>query len=383
MLAQPPLSLYVHVPWCVRKCPYCDFNSHEAKEAIPQQAYIDSLCKDLLSELENARSRPLVSIFIGGGTPSLLEAGFFARLISFIGDHFELADDVEITLEANPGTAEAERFNAYRELGINRLSIGIQSFDDLQLQKLGRIHDAMQARNAVALARLAGFDNVNIDMMHGLPGQRSLDALRDLEYALQLNPEHLSWYQLTIEPNTAFYSRPPTLPAEPALDEMQQGGQRLLEMFGFSQYEVSAFAREATLSRHNYNYWKFGDYIGVGAGAHGKMSFPDRDRIVRTRRLKQPAQYLRTERDYVAETSEVSHDERSLEYLMNVLRLRDGFSQTEFEAATGLPFTTVSGRIEGLVEAGMLTVSRAAEAPIITASDRGYRMLNSVLEEFL
>lgn len=383
MLELPPLSLYIHIPWCVRKCPYCDFNSHEIDGDLPQERYVEALCEDLAGEVERTGGRTLTSIFIGGGTPSLFEADAFARLLEYIRTHFELADNIEITLEANPGTVEVQRFAAYRELGINRLSLGIQSFDDLQLQKLGRIHDREQAHKAIAIAREAGFENFNLDLMHGLPGQRTEDALTDLQTAIGYEPGHLSWYQLTIEPNTVFYRRPPSLPGEGLLEEIQKQGQSLLREHGFSQYEVSAYARPGLVSLHNHNYWCFGDYIGIGAGAHGKLSFPEHDRLIRTRKLKQPPHYLAASEGRDAEVIEIARDERALEFLMNALRLRKGFSTAQFEGGTGLPFSTISNRVEYLVETGLMATDQRFNDRFYAASEQGYRFLNSLLEEFI
>lgn len=375
----PPLSLYVHIPWCVRKCPYCDFNSHETKSTLPEAEYLAALCADFESELAAIAGREIESIFIGGGTPSLFSATTYAELLAFVQRHTPLARTCEITLEANPGTAEAAKFRAYRDIGINRLSLGIQSFDDRQLRTLGRIHDAAQAKAAIAMARTSGFDNFNLDLMHGLPDQTPDDAANDLRQALEFQPAHLSWYQLTIEPNTVFHSRPPVLPPEPGLLAIQEQGQQLLAGHGYEQYEVSAYARAQQASRHNLNYWRFGDYIGIGAGAHGKLSDAASGTIVRTRKLKQPMHYLANSLDRTAERKAVAQEDLSLEFLLNALRLRQGFTTAQFESRTGLPFSTIGNRVEYLVSQSLLE----READWIRPTPRGYEMLNSLLEEFL
>lgn len=379
MLELPPLSLYIHVPWCVRKCPYCDFNSHEASTVLPEAEYLAALCADFDADAHMIGDREIQSIFIGGGTPSLFAATTYENLFKHLQRGARFARDCEITLEANPGTAEAAKFRDYRAIGINRLSIGVQSFDAGQLATLGRIHDADQARAAVTMAREAGFDNFNLDLMYGLPGQTPDDAVNDLKEALAFKPEHLSWYQLTIEPNTVFHSRPPTLPAEGSLLAIQEQGQRLLEQKGYKQYEVSAYARGDRASRHNLNYWRFGDYLGIGAGAHGKLSDTANDTITRTRKIRQPNHYLANSLERTAERKPVKVEERPLEFLLNALRLRQGFTTTEFEGRTGIPFSTIGKRVEYLVAQGLLV----READCIRPSARGYELLNSLLEEFL
>ena len=274
MLSLPPLSLYIHIPWCVRKCPYCDFNSHRSPDDLPEDDYVDALLEDLESDRVHAQGRPLRSIFIGGGTPSLFSPRAYQRLLAGIRHAVPFDDNLEITLEANPGTFEQEKFSAYRAAGINRLSIGIQSFNPLHLQALGRIHDDTEALRAAAIARRAGFDNLNLDLMFGLPGQSRREALDDLRRAADCAPAHLSWYQLTIEPNTEFYRRPPPLPGDDALAAMQEEGQALLARAGYRQYEISAYSQPGRACAHNLNYWTFGDYLGIGAGAHGKLTHP-------------------------------------------------------------------------------------------------------------
>lgn len=379
MLELPPLSLYVHVPWCVRKCPYCDFNSHEHDGDLPEAEYIEALCADFDANLPALAGRELESIFIGGGTPSLFSAGAFEQLLQYINRHVNFSPSIEITLEANPGTAEAARFRDYRSLGINRLSLGIQSFADTQLKRLGRIHDSAQARRAIDLARAAGFDNFNLDLMHGLPEQSVTEAMADLDTALAFAPPHLSWYQLTIEPNTVFYSRPPPLPAEPVLESLQVEGLARLADAGLVRYEVSAYSLAGRQSTHNLNYWRFGDYIGIGAGAHGKLTQPEADEILRTRAHRQPRHYLAATASRQAERKAVTGDERPLEFLLNALRLVEGFSEAQFAARTGLPFSRIAKQVECLTKTGLLSHTDGR----VTTTDKGYSLLNSVLEEFL
>lgn len=379
MLELPPLSLYIHVPWCVRKCPYCDFNSHEFQGALPEQEYVDALCADLDAELSRVQARRLQSIFIGGGTPSLLSGDSYARLIAHIEQRIGFENNIEITLEANPGTVEAGRFSAFRQAGINRLSLGIQSFDDAQLKQLGRIHDSAQARKAIAIAQDAGFDNFNLDLMHGLPGQSVSGALKDLQTALAYQPRHLSWYQLTIEPNTVFYRRPPPLPADELIADMQQEGQSLLAEHGLQQYEVSAYAHTDFASKHNLNYWQFGDYLGIGAGAHGKLSDPEAGEILRTRKKKQPGHYLQSTLERTGESATIAAEDLPLEFLLNALRLRAGFTRKQFEARTGLAFSVIGKRVEYLQSKRLLEL----DGDQIRTTTRGYLLLNSVLEEFL
>ncbi len=379
MLELPPLSLYVHIPWCVRKCPYCDFNSHEHAGDIPEREYVAALLTDLQADLPLVKGRSLQSIFFGGGTPSLLSAEAMAELLQGIQALIPFAADCEITLEANPGTAEAARFAGFRRAGVNRLSIGVQSFDDRHLQTLGRIHDATQARRAITMARDAGFDNFNIDLMHGLPAQTSVEAMADIEQALELQPAHLSWYQLTIEPNTVFYSKPPPLPDDDELGAIQGRGAELLATAGYTQYEVSAYAQTGRASMHNMNYWQFGDYLGIGAGAHGKLTDPESNSIMRLRKRKQPAHYLRSDVDRLALREFIAPENRAFEFLLNALRLRQGVARSLFTARTGLAFSTIAKQVECLQHKELMDLSEST----LATTDRGYQLLNSVLEEFL
>lgn len=373
---RPPLSLYIHVPWCVRKCPYCDFNSHALQGELPESAYLDALLEDLDRDLPLVSEREISTVFIGGGTPSLMSGAFYQALFGRLSEKLALARDAEITLEANPGTLEAGRFEAFRKAGINRLSIGVQSFDPDHLTVLGRIHDSDSAHRAIETARQAGFDNFNIDLMHGLPGQTPEQAVRDLEAALAYEPPHLSWYQLTLEPNTEFYSRPPTLPDDDRLWDIYQQGARFLRAHGYRDYEVSAWCRNDRASRHNLNYWTFGDYLALGAGAHGKVSFAD-GRIMRYWKTRQPDAYLNRIGSRTAGTAEIEPEERPLEFLMNALRLSEGVDETLFLQRTGLPLATVGVKLDQLRKEGLLEKGR------LQATDLGQRYLNSLLERFL
>ena len=381
MLELPPLSLYIHIPWCVKKCPYCDFNSHEASQSLPEAEYVNALISDFENDWSRIEPRQIHSIFIGGGTPSLFSANSFAVLLKNIRTISGYAEDIEITLEANPGTAEAEKFRAFREIGINRLSIGIQSFEDQQLKNLGRIHSSDESKQSIEIALQSGFDDFNLDLMHSLPGQTAEAALADIKTALSYRPTHLSWYELTIEPNTVFYSKPPSLPDDSLTAELQSNGRAFLDQSNYKQYEVSAYAKENRKSQHNINYWSFGDYIGIGAGAHGKLSDQKSNAIFRTRKHKQPQHYLRSELSRVAEILEVIEADRPLEFLLNALRLRRGFRQAEFEQRTGVPFSTIAKKVESLSNSGMLALDKADSR--VRATDKGYQLLNSVLVEFL
>lgn len=378
--APPPLSVYVHLPWCVRKCPYCDFNSHGTRgREIPEGPYVDALIRDLGFERASAAGRRVETVFFGGGTPSLFSARALERFLAHLAETFPLAPDAEITLEANPGTAEARRFSDYRALGINRLSLGVQSFDDRHLAALGRIHGAAEARAAIAMARDAGFENLNIDLMYGLPGQTAREALADLREAVSFEPAHISWYQLTIEPDTAFHRRPPRLPAEDDIWSMAEAGVALLADAGFGQYEVSAYARPARQCRHNRNYWEFGDYLGLGAGAHGKVS--GAHGIVRRARERHPERYMAAAGTAAAVAEERLLDPEDLpfEFMLNAARLREGFDLHLFAARTGLPAEVLRVRLEAAVARGLAEIRDGRVRPTAL----GRRFLNDLVGEFL
>ncbi|MGB2114618.1 MAG: radical SAM family heme chaperone HemW [Marinobacter adhaerens] len=373
---RPPLSLYIHVPWCVRKCPYCDFNSHAFTGTIPESAYLQALLEDLDQDLAFATDRPIETVFIGGGTPSLMSGDFYDRLFRELRARLAFATNAEITLEANPGTLEAGRFDAFRAAGINRLSIGVQSFNPDHLKTLGRIHDADAAHRAIRASRRAGFDNFNIDLMHGLPGQTPGQALEDIQTALDYKPPHLSWYQLTLEPNTEFYSRPPELPDDDHLWDIYRRGSDYLHQHGYEDYEVSAWSLQGRASRHNLNYWTFGDYLALGAGAHGKISLVDGG-IRRYWKTRQPDAYLNRIGSRTAGSDAIAVDDLPLEFLMNALRLKEGVDESLFSERTGLPLTTVGVKLEQLRNEKLLVSDR------LQATDLGQRYLNSLLERFL
>ncbi|MDO8860190.1 radical SAM family heme chaperone HemW [Haliea sp. E1-2-M8] len=377
-LQLPPLGLYIHLPWCERKCPYCDFNSHETK-LIPEQAYIDSLLADLAADARYTQGRSIATLFIGGGTPSLFSAAGIARLLQGIAARVPLAPDFEATMEANPGSAEAEKFAGFRAAGINRLSIGIQSFQDAQLQALGRVHNSDQAHAAIAAARSAGFQRINLDLMHGLPRQDSGLALADLATATGYGTGHLSWYQLTIEQNTVFYTQPPLLPVEDALADIQDAGEALLAATELRQYEVSAWAAPGQQCRHNRNYWEFGDYLGIGAGAHGKVSFAD-GRILRYAKRRQPEAYMTATPEQM-QLRPLWLEERDLpgEFMLNALRLNTGFHLVDYTARTGLAADTLQPALDSLLGRGLLEL----DAGQIRATSMGRRFLDSVIAEFL
>lgn len=385
-LTLPPLSLYVHIPWCVRKCPYCDFNSHQADDNLPEREYVDALIEDLKAEVPLAQGRRIHTVFFGGGTPSLFSADAIGRILEGIDQLVGLSTDAEITLEANPGTFEQARFSGYRRAGVNRLSIGIQSFQDAQLKRLGRIHGRGEALAAVEVARKAGFDNLNLDLMHGLPDQTTAAARADLEQAIALAPEHLSWYQLTIEPNTHFYNAPPLLPVEDTLADIQDTGEALLTASGYAQYEVSAYARPQRRAAHNLNYWTYGDYLGIGAGAHGKITLPASSRIVRRWKTRLPAHYLeRRHSDAIGPTHPMLAGEQTLEtealpldYLLNALRLNDGVPSAQFTERTGLRLNALQPVWKGLEEKGLVHPNRQR----LATTELGRRFLNDVLAAF-
>jgi oxygen-independent coproporphyrinogen-3 oxidase len=374
----PPLALYIHIPWCVRKCPYCDFNSHAAGPQLPETAYVDALLADLDEDLAQAHGRPLRSIFFGGGTPSLFSAQALGRLLEGVERRLAFAPDIEITLEANPGTFEQAKFKGYRSLGINRLSIGVQSFQAAKLAALGRIHDGDEAIRAADMARAAGFDNFNLDLMHGLPEQSLDDALGDLRIAIAQAPTHLSWYQLTLEPNTVFWNQPPTLPEDDILWDIQEAGQALLAEHGYAQYEVSAYAQPGKAARHNLNYWTFGDFLGIGAGAHAKLSDPD-GTIKRSWKTRLPKDYLDAGKRFGAGERVLGADELPFEFLMNVLRLTDGVASELFTQRSGLPLSLLADARARAVERGLLHSDPAR----LAATREGQLFLNDLLQYFL
>ena len=376
--ALPPLALYVHIPWCLRKCPYCDFNSHEARGDAPEAAYVDALLTDLEFALPTIWGRKVMTVFIGGGTPSLFSAAAIDRMLAGIRARVPLSPDAEVTMEANPGTFERERFTGYRAAGINRLSIGIQSFDDRHLAALGRVHDSVEARSA-AEAAIAIFGNVNLDLMYALPGQRVDDARRDASLAAALGPAHLSAYHLTLEPNTLFHRYPPPLPDDDAAAAIEEAVQATIADAGYAQYETSAFARPGRQCRHNRNYWEFGDYLGIGAGAHSKLSLPDR--VFRQLRWKQPKQYL----DAMAkgaplqEETKVTRRDIGFEFMLNALRLRDGFPLSLFTERTGLATTAIEPALKEAEAKGLIERDLATIKP----TTRGFDFLSDLQSLFL
>ena len=376
--ALPPLSLYVHIPWCARKCPYCDFNSHEARAAIPEERYVAALVTDLEQALPLIWGRRVHSVFFGGGTPSLFSARGMDAILAAARSRLALAPDAEITLEANPGTVEAEKFREFRAVGINRLSLGIQSFDPRHLKALGRIHDGVEARRAIEIAK-DNFDNVNLDLMYGLPAQTPGEAVADVEAALGYAPPHLSCYHLTIEPNTYFHRFPPRLPDDDAAAAMQDAIEARLAAAGYEHYETSAFAQPGRQCAHNLNYWKFGDYLGIGAGAHGKLSFPDR--ILRQERVKHPDSYMQAVESGTAVRAEreVTPGETGFEFMMNALRLNAGFPVSLYEERAGLPVTTVLKGLDEAERRGLIVRDHARIAPTAL----GRRFLNDLLQIFL
>ena len=374
----PPLALYVHIPWCVRKCPYCDFNSHEVRGEAPEQDYVRALIADLELALPQIWGRRVYSIFFGGGTPSLFSARAIEELLAAFRARLNLAADAEITLEANPGTFESAKFRDYRACGVNRLSIGIQSFNPAQLQALGRIHDGEKARRAIGMAQ-AHFDNINLDLMYALPQQTLQQAEQDIDTALRFGTTHLSAYHLTLEPNTLFHRHPPPLPDAELAADMQDMIDERLARAAYINYETSAFAQAGRECRHNLNYWRFGDYLGIGAGAHSKLSFPDR--ILRQMRYKQPREYLQKTAAGapVQEQHALAPEDRSFEFMMNALRLIAGFEVALFAERTGLPISAVERPLQEAVRRGLITRDHVRIAP----TERGQRFLNDLLQLFL
>jgi len=388
-LVLPPLALYIHIPWCIRKCPYCDFNSHQANDDIPEREYVAALRRDLQQDAALAQGRKLTSIFFGGGTPSILSADAIAQILIDAERTIGFEPDIEITLEANPGTFEQEKFRGFRAAGVNRLSIGIQSFNDVQLQALGRVHGRDEALRAIKVARDAGFDNINLDLMHGLPLQSLEDAQADLAQAIALSPEHISWYQLTIEQNTHFYSAPPVLPEEEILADIQDAGFAQLAEAGYEQYEVSAYARDKKRARHNINYWQFGDYLGIGAGAHGKITLPAQQHIMRLWKTRLPKHYLAGEHkiaahvgghqnSYAGGGEVLTADALPLEFLMNGLRLNEGVPAHYFSERTGLSLDALQPQWQQLEQQKLVEIVAGS----LRTTDLGRRFLNRVLQTY-
>ncbi|EEX50992.1 radical SAM family heme chaperone HemW [Pasteurella dagmatis] len=379
-LQLPPLSLYIHIPWCVQKCPYCDFNSHAQKGQIPEQEYIQHLLQDLQQDLQHykhsVQDRTLYSIFIGGGTPSLFSAEGIQQLLSGVEQLIPFKSDIEITLEANPGTAEAERFKGYVKAGVTRISMGIQSFNDDKLKRLGRIHNAQEAKSAVNFAKVSGLKSFNLDLMHGLPNQTLTEALDDLKQAIKLDPPHLSWYQLTIEPNTMFAYRPPVLPDDDELWDIFEQGHQLLTDAGYVQYETSAYAKPDFQCQHNLNYWRFGDYLAIGCGAHGKMSFENGD-ILRYSKTKHPKGYMRGE--YLYEEKHVVAEDRPFEFFMNRFRLLEAVPKAEFIQFTGLREKNIREQIQWALGKNYIVETHHTWQ----VTKKGKFFLNELLEEFL
>ena len=403
MLKLPPLSLYIHIPWCIRKCPYCDFNSHEKSGDLPIDAYVQALYEDLQNDISFAQGRSIHSIFFGGGTPSLMPAEAIGTIINNVRSLIPIDRDAEITLETNPGTAEYSNFNKLLHAGINRLSFGAQSFDDLQLATLGRIHSSDDIYSAIHKARKDGFSNFNIDLMHGLPGQTVDGALDDLRKAIKLQPKHISWYQLTIEPNTSFYSAPPILPYDNLLADIFIEGRNLLAEAGFEAYETSAYAQPGYVSRHNQNYWRFGDYLAIGAGAHGKITqraaqvntqrasqgldqaraqeppLGDSHTIFRYQKTRMPNDYIQPKRSRTAKQANIDASDLALEFLMNALRLDAGVESKLFTERTGRDLTEIQHQLSSLRERGLLT----SNLQRIQTTARGRLFLNDILGEFV
>ncbi|EKO3469234.1 radical SAM family heme chaperone HemW [Vibrio fluvialis] len=386
MLTPPALSLYVHIPWCVQKCPYCDFNSHALKADIPEEEYIDALLEDLDTDIERYQlagdPRLLHSIFIGGGTPSLISADGIGRLLRGIEARIAFKSDIEITMEANPGTIEAERFAGYRHVGVTRISIGVQSFEPEKLTRLGRIHGREEAVNAAKLAHQIGLNSFNLDLMHGLPDQTLDQALADLDRAIELAPPHLSWYQLTIEPNTMFYFKPPTLPDDDALWDIFDLGHQKLTEAGYVQYEISGYSKPGYQCQHNLNYWRFGDYLGIGCGSHGKLSFAD-GRIVRTTKVKHPRGYLAAYQNlakpYLDSEQLVEDVDRPFEFFMNRFRLIEPCPKADFSATTGLPIRVIQPTLDWAIEQGYLSDNDTHWQ----ITEKGKLFLNDLLAAFM
>ncbi|OGT29921.1 MAG: YggW family oxidoreductase [Gammaproteobacteria bacterium RIFCSPHIGHO2_12_FULL_35_23] len=377
LLKLPPLSLYIHIPWCIKKCPYCDFNSHSTNyEEPPEEAYVTALIQDLEEDLAKIWGRPIASIFIGGGTPSLFSAKAIERLLQAIHTRLAFNPLIEITLEANPGTFEQQKFKDFKQIGINRLSIGVQSFQNDKLNLLGRVHHGDEAKHAIEIAKEAGFINFNIDLMHGLPQQSVSDALFDLTTALSFSPPHLSWYQLTIEPNTAFAKFSPVLPHEEILFEIQQQGHAFLATNGYEHYEISAYAKPNHQANHNLNYWQFGDYLGIGAGAHSKITDLASQTIIRYTKTRNPKDYLDKTKSFTCHSQSIETFDLPLEFMMNALRLTQGVSFDLFESRTGLAIHTISEQLRSAQQQGFL------EKTFLKTTPLGQQFLNDCLLSF-
>ncbi len=380
LLQLAPLSLYVHMPWCIRKCPYCDFNSHELKQTIPERDYINALIDDLSQELDFVQNRRISSVFIGGGTPSLFSAESIARLLNELDRLIGFKPDTEITLEANPGAIEADKFIEFKQTGVNRLSIGIQSFQDLQLKKLGRIHNRKEAIHAVELAHSAGFENLNLDLMFGLPEQTTEAAMEDVQTCLALEPTHISYYQLTLEPNTFFYKFPPKMPDSESTWNIQQAGHHCLKTKGYQQYEISGFSKTGYRCQHNLNYWRFGDYLGIGAGAHGKITDIRSGKLFRYWKKKQPSEYMAqaSKENRLGGRSTVAIEDLPFEFLMNNLRIREGFDKSSFESRTGMHFSTLEPELSKCFADCLLEKNYNN----IRCTETGWNFLDEVLQRF-
>ena len=377
----PPLSLYIHIPWCEKKCPYCDFNSHELTQQLPEKEYLAALKQDLAFERQRVGKRPLVSLFIGGGTPSLVSVSFIEQLLQTVEEQFCLVGEVEITLEANPGSTEVNKLVGFRAAGINRVSLGIQSFDDHSLQRIGRIHNGAEARRAIEAVQQAGLERYNVDLMFGLPDQTVAGGLRDLTEALDFGVTHLSWYQLTLEPNTRFAHFPPQLATEDDIFQLHDEGQQQLAQRGLQQYEISAYSQPGQQSRHNLNYWRFGDYLGVGAGAHGKLTDELTGRVSRSWKWKHPRQYMEQVKNGTPcqGAGQVMAEQLPSEYMINRLRLNVGFTADEYQQATGLPLSTIAEPIAEATRRGLLHLLGNVFQP----TELGQRFLNDLISLFL
>ena len=378
MLNLPPLSLYIHIPWCIKKCPYCDFNSHVATSVIPEADYVKAVIEDLKNDLPWVQGRKLHSIFFGGGTPSLFSGFSIGAILREAERLIGFENNIEITLEANPGVMDQQNFSDLYAAGVNRLSIGIQSFNDTHLKSLGRVHDSQDALSAIDIAQSSGFSNFNIDLMHGLPNQSIANAINDIEIAVSSGASHISWYQLTIEPNTEFYSRPPILPVDDRLADIQRSGLHIIKKNNYSQYEVSAFARNGQKSRHNVNYWQFGDYLGIGAGAHGKITIPEDNQVIRTTKTRQPKDYLNRVGSPLAKKIEISKEDIILEFMMNGLRLNNGVPTHYLSSRTGLDEKSIKQKVSKLQSQGLMESS----ALRYQTTSLGYQFLNTVLQSF-